>query len=174
MVTPLIILTHDQSLHMMFPPLPTKGSLHIHHCPHPCHCHRHSLVGCCVIFRMDTSLSSSSSLSLYHSCPHPHPVSVIIIILVSWLRLWNIKYLALVGQKISRSGTGPDLDNLLNGITNANETINDTNGIHDDDQESDTAKKQCENELYQLLLGTKFEMKINNVESKVYNCPLSW
>jgi hypothetical protein len=63
---------------------------------------------------------------------------------------------------------------LLNGITNANETINDTNGIHDDDQESDTAKKQCENELYQLLLGTKFEMKINNVESKVYNCPLSW
>jgi hypothetical protein len=52
------------------------------------------------------------------------------------------------------------LDNLLNGITNANETINDTNGNHDDDQEGDIAKKQCENELYQLLLGTKFKMKI--------------
>ena len=45
------------------------------------------------------------------------------------------------------------LDNLLKGITDADETINDTNGNHDDDQEGDTAKKQCENELYQLLLG---------------------
>ena len=36
------------------------------------------------------------------------------------------------------------------------------------------AKKQCENELYHLLLGTKFKMKMKNVESKVYNCPLSW
>jgi len=25
-----------------------------------------------------------------------------------------------------------------------------------------------------LLLGTKFKMKMKNVESKVYNCPLSW
>jgi hypothetical protein len=66
------------------------------------------------------------------------------------------------------------LDNLLNGITNADETINDKNGNHDDDQEGDTAKKQCENELYQLLLGTEFKMKMKNVESKVYNCPLSW
>ena len=63
---------------------------------------------------------------------------------------------------------------MLNGITNADETINDTNGNHDDDQEGDTAKKQCENELYQLLLGTEFKMKMKNVESKVYNCPLSW
>ena len=40
------------------------------------------------------------------------------------------------------------LDNLLKGITDADETINDTIGNHDDDQEGDTAKKQCENELY--------------------------
>ena len=66
------------------------------------------------------------------------------------------------------------LDNLLRGITDADETINDTNGNPDDDQEGDTAKKQCENELYQLLLGTEFKMKMKNVESKVYNCPLSW
>ena len=46
--------------------------------------------------------------------------------------------------------------------------------IIDDDQDGDTAKKQCENELYQLLLGTEFKMKMKNVESKVYNCPLSW
>ena len=62
------------------------------------------------------------------------------------------------------------LDNLLKGITGADETIN------HDDQEGDTANKQCENELYQLLLGTEFKMKMKmkNVESKVYNCPLSW
>ena len=66
------------------------------------------------------------------------------------------------------------LDNLLRGITDADETINDTNDNADDDQEGDTAKKQCENELYQLLLGTEFKMKMKNVESKVYNCPLSW
>jgi len=66
------------------------------------------------------------------------------------------------------------LDNLLNGITNADETINYTSGNHDDDHEGDTAKKQCENELYQLLLGTEFKMKMKNDESKVYNCPLSW
>ena len=35
------------------------------------------------------------------------------------------------------------LDNLLKGITHADETINDTNGNPDDDQEGDTAKKQC-------------------------------
>jgi hypothetical protein len=35
------------------------------------------------------------------------------------------------------------LDNLLKGITDADETINDTNGNHDDDQEGDTAKRQC-------------------------------
>ena len=38
-----------------------------------------------------------------------------------------------------------ELDNLLRGITDADadETINGTNGNHDDDQEGDTAKRQC-------------------------------
>ena len=63
------------------------------------------------------------------------------------------------------------LDNLLASISD--DPFNVTNGNHDD-QEGDTTKKQCENELYQLLLGTKFKMKMQNVESKVYNCPLSW
>jgi hypothetical protein len=27
---------------------------------------------------------------------------------------------------------------------------------------------------YQLFLGTEFKMKMKNIESKVYNCPLSW
>jgi len=63
----------------------------------------------------------------------------------------------------SEASSNNNLDNLLKGITNADETINDTNGNHDDDQEGDTAKKQCENELYQLLLGTKFKMKMTTV-----------
>jgi len=57
------------------------------------------------------------------------------------------------------------LDNLLASISN--DPFNVTNGNHDDDQEGDTTKKQCENELYQLLLGTEFKMKMQNVESKV-------
>jgi hypothetical protein len=44
----------------------------------------------------------------------------------------------------------------------------------DDDQEENTAKSQWENELYQLLLGNEFKMKMQDIESKVYNCPLSW
>jgi hypothetical protein len=44
------------------------------------------------------------------------------------------------------------LDNLLKSISD--DTVDDTNGSnHDHDQEGDTAKSQCENELYQLLLG---------------------
>ena len=65
------------------------------------------------------------------------------------------------------------LDNMLKSISD--DTVNDTNGSnHDHDQEGDTAKSQCENELYQLLLGNKFKMKMKDIESKVYNCPLSW
>ena len=64
------------------------------------------------------------------------------------------------------------LDNLLASIND--DPLNVTNGSNDDDdQEGHTAKKQCENELYQLLLGTEFQMKMQNVESKIYNCPLS-
>jgi hypothetical protein len=62
------------------------------------------------------------------------------------------------------------LDNFLKSI--GDDTADDTNADHD--QEGDTAKSQCENELYQLLLGNDFKMKMQDVESKVYNCPLSW
>jgi hypothetical protein len=44
----------------------------------------------------------------------------------------------------------------------------------DYDQEENTAKSQCKNELYQLLLGNEFTMKMQDIESKVYNCHLSW
>ncbi len=64
------------------------------------------------------------------------------------------------------------LDNLLKSISN--DTADDTNDDHDHDQEGDTAKSQCENELYQLLLGSNFKMKMQDIESKVYNCQLSW
>jgi len=30
------------------------------------------------------------------------------------------------------------------------------------------------NEIYQLLLGNDFKMKMQNIETKVYNCPLEW
>ena len=36
-----------------------------------------------------------------------------------------------------------------------------------------TANMLCENEMYQLLLGNDFKMKMQNIEKK-YNCPLSW
>jgi hypothetical protein len=62
------------------------------------------------------------------------------------------------------------LDDLLKSL--GDDTADDTNADHD--QEGDTAKSQCENELYQLLLGNDFKMKMQDIESKVYNCPLSW
>jgi hypothetical protein len=37
-----------------------------------------------------------------------------------------------------------------------------------------TANMLYENETYQLLLGNDFKMKIQNIEKKVCNCPLSW
>jgi hypothetical protein len=46
------------------------------------------------------------------------------------------------------------LDDLLKSISNG--TAYDTNDDHDHDQEGDIAKSLCENELYQLLLGTNF------------------
>jgi hypothetical protein len=62
------------------------------------------------------------------------------------------------------------LDNFLKSIDD--DIANDT--YADDDQEENTAKSQCENELYQLLLGYEFKMNMQEIESKVYNCPLSW
>ncbi len=64
------------------------------------------------------------------------------------------------------------LNNLLKSISN--DTADDTNDDHDHDQEGDTAKSQCGNELYQLLIGNDFKMKMQDIESKVYNCPLPW
>ena len=63
------------------------------------------------------------------------------------------------------------LDALLNNI-DENYTINDA--TPDDQDTADAAKTLCENELYQLLLGNVFKMKMRNTETQVYNCPLSW
>ena len=63
------------------------------------------------------------------------------------------------------------LDALLNNI-DENYTINDA--TPDDQDTADAAKTLCENELYQLLLGNDFKMKMRNTETQVYNCPLSW
>ncbi len=62
------------------------------------------------------------------------------------------------------------LDILLNVIGES--TIKDRNP----DQEGATAisQRQCENEMYQLLLGTHFMMKMQDINTKLYNCPLSW
>jgi hypothetical protein len=59
------------------------------------------------------------------------------------------------------------LDNLLKSVTN------DTDDAPND-EEGATANNQCENELYQLLLGNDFKMIMQDIETKVYNCPLSW
>jgi hypothetical protein len=36
-----------------------------------------------------------------------------------------------------------------------------------------TANMLCENEMYQLLLGTNFVMKMQDINTKLYNCLLS-
>ena len=63
------------------------------------------------------------------------------------------------------------LDILLNNI-DENITINDA--TPDNQDNADAAKKLCKNELYQLLLGNEFNMKMQNTETLAYNCPLSW
>ncbi len=62
------------------------------------------------------------------------------------------------------------LDILLNSIGES--TINERNP----GQEGATtiSHRQCENEMYQLLLGTHFMMKMQDINTKLYNCPLSW
>jgi hypothetical protein len=44
----------------------------------------------------------------------------------------------------------------------------------DNQDNTATANILCENEMYQLLLGNDFKMKMQNIETKVYNCPLDW
>jgi hypothetical protein len=62
------------------------------------------------------------------------------------------------------------LDDLLKSI--GDDTADDI--YADDDHEENAAKSQCKNELYHLLLGNEFKMKMQDIESKVYNCLLSW
>ena len=59
------------------------------------------------------------------------------------------------------------LEILLNGIGGDNTTPNDQDNTA-------TANIVCENEMYQLLLGNDFKMKMQNNETKVYTCPLDW
>ena len=59
------------------------------------------------------------------------------------------------------------LDILLNGIGGDKTTP-------DDQDNTATANMLCENEMYQLLLGNDFKMKMQNIKTKVYNCPLDW
>lgn len=58
------------------------------------------------------------------------------------------------------------LDSLLKGISDEHDSSA--------NQDETTAHSMCENELYQLLLGHDFKMKMQDNNSKVYNCPLSW
>ena len=59
------------------------------------------------------------------------------------------------------------LDILLNSIGGDKTTP-------DDQDNTATANILCENEMYQLLLGNDFKMKMQNIKTKVYNCPLDW
>jgi hypothetical protein len=59
------------------------------------------------------------------------------------------------------------LDILLNGIGGDKTTP-------DDQDNAATANIMCEHEMYQLLLGNDFKMKMQTIETKVYNCPLDW
>ena len=62
------------------------------------------------------------------------------------------------------------LDILLNSIGEG--TIIDRNPDHE--AATTNSRLQCENEMYQLLLGTNFMMKMQDTNTKLYNCPLSW
>jgi len=57
------------------------------------------------------------------------------------------------------------VDILLNGISVDKITP-------DDRHNTATANILCENEMYQLLLRNDFKMKMQNIKTKVYNCPL--
>ena len=59
------------------------------------------------------------------------------------------------------------LDILLNGIGGDKTTP-------DDQDNTATAIILCENEMYQLFLGNDFKMKMQNIKTKLYNCPLDW
>ena len=59
------------------------------------------------------------------------------------------------------------LDILLNGIGGDKTTP-------DDQDNAATANILCEHEMYQLLLGNDFKMKMQTIETKVYNCRLDW
>jgi hypothetical protein len=59
------------------------------------------------------------------------------------------------------------LDVLLNSIGGDKTTP-------DDQDNTATANMLCENGMYQLLLGNDFKMKMQNIETKVYNCPHDW
>ncbi len=59
------------------------------------------------------------------------------------------------------------LDVLLNSIDGDKRTP-------DNQDNTATANMLCENEIYQLLLGNDFKMKMQNIKTKVYNCPLDW
>jgi len=59
------------------------------------------------------------------------------------------------------------LDILLNGIGGDKTTP-------DDQDSTATANILRQDEMYQLLLGNDFKMKMHNIETKVYNCPLDW
>ena len=60
-------------------------------------------------------------------------------------------------------------DNLLKNIS-GHDTADDSSA----NQDATTAHSLCENELYHLLLGNDFKMRMQDNNSKVYNCPLSW
>jgi hypothetical protein len=57
------------------------------------------------------------------------------------------------------------LDVLLNSIGGDKTTP-------DNQDNTVTANMLCENEMYQLLLENDFKMKMQNIKTKVYNCPL--
>jgi hypothetical protein len=59
------------------------------------------------------------------------------------------------------------LDILLKGIGGDKTTP-------DDQDNTATTNILGENEMYQLLLGNDFKMKMQNIKTKVYNCPLDW
>ena len=58
---------------------------------------------------------------------------------------------------------------MLNGISD--DTVGDESSAN---QDNTTAHCVCKNELYQLVLGNDFRLKVQENNLKVYNCPLSW
>ncbi len=100
---------------------------------------------------------------------HPHAAKTDILDIVSAVTSSDEPIDLEKSSKLSHPTNMPTnmLDVLLNNIGGDKTTP-------DNQDNTVTASMLCENKINQLLLGNDVKMKMQNIETKVYNCPLDW